>query len=83
MIKRPENYIVISTYFDKEGKEITWSSTHEIRNLEDAFDYANKDHDGSEGHTYIYQLEKEPCVILSRPDDKAEDLYSKSNQDLS
>ena len=35
MIKRPENYIVISTYFDKEGKEITWSSTHEIRNLED------------------------------------------------
>ena len=83
MIKRPENYIVISTYFDKEGKEITWSSTHEIRNLEDAFDYANGDHDGSEGHTYIYQLEKEPCVILSRPDDKAEDLYSKSNQDLS
>ena len=83
MFKRPENYIVISTYFDKEGKEITWSSTHEIRNLEDAFDCANEDHDGSEGHTYIYQLEKEPCVILSRPDDKAEDLYSKSNQDLS
>ena len=82
MIKRPENYIVISTYFDKEGKEITWSSTHEIRNLEDAFDYANDDHDGSEGHTYIYQLEKEPCVILSRPDDKAEDLYSKSNRRL-
>ena len=83
MFKQPENYIVISTYFDKEGKEITWSSTHEIRNLEDAFDCANEDHDGSEGHTYIYQLEKEPCVILSRPDDKAEDLYSKSNQDLS
>ncbi len=83
MFKQPENYIVISTYFDKEGKEITWSSTHEIRNIEDAFDIANEDHDGSDGHTYIYQLEKEPCVILSRPDDKAEDLYSKSNQDLS
>ena len=80
MIKRPENYIVISTYFDKEGKEITWSSTHEIRDLEDAFDIANEDHDGFDGHTYIYQLEKEPCVILSKPNDRAEDLYPKSKE---
>ena len=80
MFKQPENYIVISTYFDKEGKEITWSSTHEIRNLEDAFDIANRDRDGSDGHTYIYQLEKEPCVVLSKPNDRAEDLYPKSKE---
>ena len=80
MFKRPENYIVISTYFDKEGKEITWSSTHEIRNLDKALAIANEDHDGSDGHTYIYQLEKEPCVVLSKPNHRAEDLYPKSKE---
>ena len=59
MFKRPENYIVISTYFDKEGKEITWSSTHEIRNRDKALAIARQNHDGADGPTYIDQLEKE------------------------
>lgn len=71
MFKRPENYIVISTYFDKKGKEITWSSTYEIRNRDKALAIARQNHDGSEGHTYIYQLEKEPFIILGK---KCEDL---------
>jgi len=80
MIKRPENYVVIGTYFDDDGTEIIACSTWQIENRDEALAIANRDHDGSDGHTYIYQLEKEPCVVLSKPNDRAEDLYPKSKE---